>query len=144
MKYKIVMLCLLIFFSAVAFTQNFFNKGTDFWITYPAYIDGLGSIRRIYVTSNVNASGAVVVNGQSIAFSVTANLSTPSMYLNCDTAARPQASPPEDIQYKLTLTRIGNCTVYDSVAIRVMKAPMILMLFHLMGMVLMMTGLLNI
>jgi len=50
---------------------------------------------------------------------------TPSTYLNSDSAAHPLASPPEDIQYKLTLTGIGNCTVYDSVTITVLKTPMI-------------------
>ena len=49
----------------------------------------------------------------------------PFMYLNSDTAAHPMASPPEDIQYKLTLAGIGNCTVYDSVTITVLKTPMI-------------------
>ena len=50
---------------------------------------------------------------------------TPSTYLNSDTAAHPLASPPEDIQYKLALTGIGNCTIYDSVTITVLKTPMI-------------------
>lgn len=76
MKYKIVTFCLFILYSVITAAQNFSNKGTDFWITYPAHIDALKSVMGIYITSDANTSGTITVNGQSIPFSVTANTVT--------------------------------------------------------------------
>ncbi len=56
--------------------QDYSNKGKDFWITYPAHIDGngtSGSVMGIYITSNVNATGQITVGNQVIPFSLTAN-----------------------------------------------------------------------
>ncbi|TAF93341.1 MAG: PKD domain-containing protein, partial [Bacteroidetes bacterium] len=73
---SILRLAAIVLFSLVAnlgFTQDFSNKGRDFWIAYPAHIDGSGSGMGIYITSDVNASGTITVNGQVVPFSVTAN-----------------------------------------------------------------------
>ena len=70
------------FFVALFFTtqsliaQNYSNKGTDFWITYPAHIDGLTSVMGIYITSDKNATGTITVNGVAVPFTVTANTVT--------------------------------------------------------------------
>jgi len=53
--------------------QNYSNKGTDFWITYPAHIDGSTSAMGIYITSDVAASGTITVGTQTISFTVAAN-----------------------------------------------------------------------
>lgn len=65
-----------ILFSVIGFGQGFSNKGTNFWITYPAHIDGATSIMGIYITSNVNTSGTLTVNGAVVPFTVTANAVT--------------------------------------------------------------------
>jgi gliding motility-associated-like protein len=59
--------------SAAGLSQNFSNKGKDFYITYPCHIDGLNSIIGIYITSDVAATGTVTVGSQVLGFSVTAN-----------------------------------------------------------------------
>jgi len=68
---------LVIFFTHQALVaQNYSNKGTDFWITYPVHIDGLTSIMGLYITSDKNATGTITVNGVSVPFTVTANAIT--------------------------------------------------------------------
>ncbi|MDB5198660.1 MAG: hypothetical protein JWO92_623 [Chitinophagaceae bacterium] len=68
---------LLLFLSvAVSFTssaQDFSNKGKDFWIVYSGHVDGTTSRMALYITSDVNASGTVEVNGTITSFTVTAN-----------------------------------------------------------------------
>ena len=40
--------------------QNFPNSGNEFWIFYPAHIDGPGSVVSVYISSDVNSSGKLV------------------------------------------------------------------------------------
>ena len=56
--------------------QDFSNKGTDFWITYPIHIDGTNSAMGIYITSDINATGNISVADKNIPFTVTANTVT--------------------------------------------------------------------
>lgn len=67
--------CLFTCLLAVLFcqSQDLSNKGNDFWITYPAHVDGNTSVMGIYITSDQNASGTITVGGASFPFSVTAN-----------------------------------------------------------------------
>ena len=62
---------LLIFFTG--FSQDFSNKGKDFWIAYPAHVDGTTSAMGIYITSDVNATGTINVAGNILSFTLTAN-----------------------------------------------------------------------
>jgi gliding motility-associated-like protein len=62
--------------SSGVFAQDFSNRGRDFWLAYPAHIDGTGSVMGIYITSDVNASGTITVGTSVIPFSVTANTVT--------------------------------------------------------------------
>ncbi len=71
-----VFLLLAVCCGVVGFGQDFSNKGTDFWVTYPAHIDALTSVMGIYITSSVAASGTLTVNGQSVPFTVTPNTVT--------------------------------------------------------------------
>ena len=71
---KYLLLYLFCMLSACfASAQDFSNKGTDFWLVYSGHIDGLGSRMALYITSNVNTTGTVSVNGISTKFTVTAN-----------------------------------------------------------------------
>ncbi len=67
----ILFVCLPFFVQA----QNFTNKGRDFWITFPAHVDGAGAVMGIYITSDQASSGTVQVGngGPTIPFSITAN-----------------------------------------------------------------------
>lgn len=56
--------------------QNFSNKGTEFWLAYPAHIDGNSSRMALYISSTTSTSGTVFLAGRSIPFSVTANRAT--------------------------------------------------------------------
>jgi len=76
---KIRLLVTLLFFSAYINlqAQDFSNKGTDFWLAYPAHIDGQTSRMALYISATVNTSGQVVMaGGASINFTVTANQAT--------------------------------------------------------------------
>lgn len=63
----------LFFWSASLYAQDFSNKGKDFWLAYPAHIDGNTSRMALYISSDVNTSGSVNFLGNSIPFTVTAN-----------------------------------------------------------------------
>ncbi|MBS1627353.1 MAG: PKD domain-containing protein [Bacteroidetes bacterium] len=81
----VIILLLITFF---ANSQNFSNKGTDFYVTYPAHIDGngtSGSVMGIYITSNVAATGTITVGTQTINFTVAANTVTRKFIGNIST-----------------------------------------------------------
>ena len=88
--YKILLIFLLTTKGILVFSQDFSNRGTDFWVVYSGHIDALTSRMALYITSNVNTSGTVSVNGKSTDFSVVANqvtvvqLSTTSPLSNAD------------------------------------------------------------
>jgi gliding motility-associated-like protein len=73
---KIILLSIAVLFSFTAFSQDQSNKGRDFWFAYPAHNAGTTSRLAIYLTSDVNSSGTVTFNGNTINFVVTANQTT--------------------------------------------------------------------
>jgi hypothetical protein len=60
MKNKIL-LFLSFIVSITAFSQDFSNKGKEFWIAYPAHIDGTSSVMGLYLTSDVNTTATIQV-----------------------------------------------------------------------------------
>ncbi|MEO0065711.1 MAG: hypothetical protein RI983_1037, partial [Bacteroidota bacterium] len=72
--------CFLFFIWLFAFNgtsaQDFSNKGKDFWLAYPAHIDGTTSRMALYISSTENTNGVVELDGRTIPFSVTANQAT--------------------------------------------------------------------
>ena len=55
-----------------------------------------------------------------------ANLSylwSPSDYLNDPQILEPITKPIDDVTYRMGVTGIGNCTVYDTIFIKVLKQP---------------------
>lgn len=73
-------LCILLLtgFCGETFSQNFTNRGTDFWVGHMGHIDGTASSFKLYITSDVNTSGFVSIPLQSWSqpFTVTANAIT--------------------------------------------------------------------
>lgn len=67
--------CLLGFFLS-AKSQDYSNKGKDFWLAYPAHIDGNTSRMALYISSDAGTTGTVTLNNTSIPFTVTANQAT--------------------------------------------------------------------
>lgn len=74
-KYCFVFLLILFVFNRLT-AQDFSNKGKEFWIAYPAHIDGPSSAMGIYITSDVDASGTISIGNSSISFTVAANTVT--------------------------------------------------------------------
>lgn len=62
--------------SSAALSQDFSNKGRDFWLVYPDHVNGNSSAMGIYITSDVNATGTIKVGATSIPFTVTPNTVT--------------------------------------------------------------------
>jgi hypothetical protein len=62
-------------FSLSATAQEVSNKGTDFWLAYPAHTRALDSKMNVYVTATINTKGTVSIPGQNYTadFTVTAN-----------------------------------------------------------------------
>ncbi|MFY7964143.1 MAG: PKD domain-containing protein [Chitinophagaceae bacterium] len=65
-------LLITILFSTSLFSQDYSNKGKEFWIAYSSHIDATASVMGIYITSDKNATGNIGINGTNIPFTVTA------------------------------------------------------------------------
>ena len=76
--WKVLLLLFLIYTPRQCVSQDFSNRGTDFWVGHQGHIDGTGSNFKLYITSGVNTSGIVSVplQGWSLPFTVTANTIT--------------------------------------------------------------------
>ncbi|MGC4103317.1 PKD domain-containing protein [Ferruginibacter sp.] len=70
---KILLLFFIVLTVFKGFSQDQSNKGKDFWFAYPAHSSGTVSRLAIYLTSDVNTTGTVSFNGNSIPFTVAAN-----------------------------------------------------------------------
>lgn len=75
-KYRLLLSLAFVLCRIFSFGQDFSNKGTDFWIAYTAHIDGTSSRMALYISSDVNTSGEVQLDGKTIPFTVTANQAT--------------------------------------------------------------------
>src|SRR5437868_14982771 len=73
---KFILASLAVIASFTAFSQDFSNKGKDFWIAYPDHINTTSSVMGIYITSDVNATGTIDVAGTILNFTVVANTVT--------------------------------------------------------------------
>ena len=62
-------------------SQDFSNKGKDFWLVYPNHANGTGSVMGIYITSDRSASGTIYAGSHSpIPFTLTANTVQPFFF----------------------------------------------------------------
>lgn len=75
--YFLFFLLIFVFLNKQNFAQDYSNKGTNFWISYPEHIDGTNSMMGLYITSDVNTSGTITINGANVPFTVTANTIQP-------------------------------------------------------------------
>lgn len=78
--YKSLLILLFTFFSILAFAQNTSNKGTEFWVIYAAHVDNTHSRMYLYLTSDVNTTAAIKLDGVDIPgspFAISANQVTP-------------------------------------------------------------------
>ncbi|HSC52466.1 MAG TPA: PKD domain-containing protein [Phnomibacter sp.] len=71
--FNLILTCSLLTLAIGSRAQDFSNKGRDFWITFPAHVDGTQAVMGIYITSDKAATGQVQVGNQTIPFSITAN-----------------------------------------------------------------------
>jgi gliding motility-associated-like protein len=77
MNFRLLVSLLLVFASFNLQAQDFSNKGKDFWLAYPAHIDGQTSRMALYISATVNTSGVVTLSGgATIPFTVNANQAT--------------------------------------------------------------------
>lgn len=73
-RFKLLLLSLLLICSTILVAQDNSNKGKEFWIAYPAHIDGTNSVMGLYITSDKNTSGTIQVGSTTtLNFTVTAN-----------------------------------------------------------------------
>lgn len=73
-KRKLLLISLLFCSVSLLHAQEFSNKGKEFWIAYPAHIDGTQSVMGLYITSDINTTGTVKVGATTtLNFTVTAN-----------------------------------------------------------------------
>jgi hypothetical protein len=75
---KVLLLLMLSLTACLAFSQDFSNKGKEFWVGYGNHVrmyQGNSQQMVLYITSDVNTSGIVEIPGLSwsTTFNVTAN-----------------------------------------------------------------------
>jgi gliding motility-associated-like protein len=70
---KKILLFILVFSASHLFSQDYSNKGKEFWIAYSAHVDATSSLMGIYLTSDLNASGTIKVGNTNVPFTITAN-----------------------------------------------------------------------
>ena len=76
--------------SSVSIAQDFSNKGREFWVLFPPHAPSRGNLANLslYITSDKNTSGNIIINGVSSPFSITAYqpqefiLDRPSTYVS--------------------------------------------------------------
>jgi gliding motility-associated-like protein len=73
---KVLLFFIVLNISITGFSQDQSNKGKDFWLAYPAHNAGTTSRMALYLTSDVNTTGTVQFNGNTIPFTITANQTT--------------------------------------------------------------------
>ena len=60
--------------SFLSYSQDFSNKGKEFWLVFPAHTPSSGQAQMgLFLTSDQNSSGTITVNGFSTTFNVVAN-----------------------------------------------------------------------
>ena len=64
---KWLLVLLILYASFAGFSQDFSNKGKDFWVAYTGHIDGTASRMALYITADQDATVTVEVNGVSTA-----------------------------------------------------------------------------
>lgn len=79
--FHIILSC--VFCSLIANSQDFSNKGKDFWLCFPSHVPSSAggggpalAAMSLFITSDQNSTGTVRYNGQTQTFSVTANTVT--------------------------------------------------------------------
>lgn len=95
-----IVTCFALLFCYSATSQDFSNKGKDFWVIYTGHVDGTVSRMALYITSDQNAAGQVDVNGSSIPFTVTANNVTTVQFTNT-------SNPSNSVVYNGQLEGVG-------------------------------------
>jgi gliding motility-associated-like protein len=76
--------------SSVSIAQDFSNKGREYWVLFPPHAPSRGNLANLslYITSDKNTSGNIIINGVSSPFSITAYqpqefiLDRPSTYVS--------------------------------------------------------------
>jgi hypothetical protein len=66
MRIIAIILSFSFFYSLSSIAQEYSNKGRDFWIAYPAHINGTGSVMGIYITSDQDASVKINAGGTNL------------------------------------------------------------------------------
>ena len=61
-------------FAGVAMGQDFSNKGREFWVLFPPHQPNPGSLANLslYITSDKNTSGNIIINGVASPFNIIA------------------------------------------------------------------------
>ncbi len=60
--------------SHISYSQDFSNKGKEFWLVFPAHVPSSGQAQMgLFITSDQNSAGTISCNGWSTTFTVTAN-----------------------------------------------------------------------
>ncbi|WP_170234244.1 PKD domain-containing protein [Segetibacter aerophilus] len=102
MKYVLfsIVTCIAMLIGNSASSQDFSNKGKDFWVIYTGHVDSTVSRLALYITSDQNAKGQVEVNGGTIPFTVTANNVTTVQFTNT-------SNPSNSVVYNGQLEGVG-------------------------------------
>ena len=73
-RYLIFTLLICVFSTGIVSAQDFSNKGKEFWVVFPPHAPSQNNLANLslYISSDKNTSGKIVINGDSISFSIIA------------------------------------------------------------------------
>jgi gliding motility-associated-like protein len=74
-RYLIFTLLVCVFSTGIVSAQDFSNKGKEFWVVFPPHAPtGANALANLslYISSDKNTSGKIVINGDSISFNIIA------------------------------------------------------------------------
>jgi hypothetical protein len=73
---KWFLVLLILCASLTSISQDFSNKGKDFWVAYTGHIDATSSRMALYITSDQDAIVTVEVNGVATPFTSTVTIAS--------------------------------------------------------------------
>lgn len=130
-KYRFLLFCICTLGHLMVNGQDFSNKGKEFWIAYPAHIDGTTSVMGLYITSSANTSGTIQLGTAApMTFSVQANVVT-RIFLNATGTGTTTGTTP--LYYGLNTDVYLNMTdgIKTNAAIRITAQDPVVVYSHI-------------
>ena len=112
-------------------SQEFSNRGKEFWLTYPAHVDGISSVMGLYITASVNTTGTLeLAGGPPVTFTVQANVVT-RIFLNSSGTGNVSGTSPQYFGLNTLVYQSQSNGVSTKAAIRIAANDALVVYAHI-------------